>query len=70
MNIATARKNAKLTQTELAVLLGVTTGAVSQWEMVSGTRPTVENARKLMALLPGLTFDDIYPPAVPVGKAA
>jgi transcriptional regulator with XRE-family HTH domain len=67
MRISQARKDKGWTQERLASELGVSRGAVAQWEMEEGTRPDPNNARRLMALLPGLTFDDIYPP---VGQEA
>lgn len=39
--IRIARRNAKLSQGGLAKLLGVTPGAVAQWESAAGTTPSV-----------------------------
>ena len=39
--IRLARRTAKLSQGRLAALLGVTAGAVAQWEMPAGTTPSV-----------------------------
>lgn len=39
--IRQARRTAKLSQGRLAALLGVTAGAVAQWEMSAGTTPSV-----------------------------
>ncbi len=38
-----ARRQAKLTQEALALELGVSRGAVSQWEVPHGTSPSVQN---------------------------
>jgi DNA-binding XRE family transcriptional regulator len=62
MRIAEARKNADWTQAKLAAALGVSRGAVAQWEMEGGTRPDPTNALRLTELLPGLTLNDIYTP--------
>lgn len=61
MDISRARKHHGLTQERVAAVIGVSRSAVAQWEMENGTRPDPANARKLMKLLPGLTFNDIYP---------
>lgn len=58
--IASARKDAGMSQEELARKLKVTRGAVSQWEMHRGTRPDPTNAIRLTQLLPGLSLDRIY----------
>ena len=48
--IRRARTLAKLTQTELAALIGVRRSAVAQWEQVVGTKPTVDNLSKLAVI--------------------
>jgi transcriptional regulator with XRE-family HTH domain len=40
--IRTARQGATLSQAELAIQLGVTPGAVAQWESLHGTKPKTE----------------------------
>ena len=47
---------AKLSQTELAVLVGVQRSAVAQWESETGTHPSVEHLSKL-ATVTGATFE-------------
>lgn len=64
--IRTERKRAGLRQQDIADRLGVHVSAVSGWE-TGEFRPDPTNARRLMELLPDLTFDDIYPA---MGKAA
>jgi transcriptional regulator with XRE-family HTH domain len=66
-SIADARKAAAFTQESLAERIGVSRGAVAQWEMGEGTRPDPTNAAALVRLLPGLTWDAIYP--TPQGAA-
>lgn len=61
MDIKTARKAKGWTQQKLAVELGVSRGAVAQWEMANGTRPDPANAMEMIRLLPGLKFEHIYP---------
>lgn len=59
--IKQARQLNGLTQKEVAAACGVTKGAVSRWE--NGTdEPTARKAIKLTKLLPGLKFEQIYPP--------
>lgn len=65
--IATARRAAKLSQQQLAAKVGVSRGAVAQWEMENGTRPDVENAKTLCKIL-GLTLEQIF--ADQPGRAA
>lgn len=61
MDIATARKARQWTQEDLAIRLGVSRGAVAQWEMEEGgTRPDPDNAMRLVELMPELTLADIY----------
>lgn len=57
--IAAARAAKNLTQEQVAAHVGVTRGAVAQWEMEEGTRPAPEHAVTLGELL-GLTLNDIY----------
>jgi DNA-binding XRE family transcriptional regulator len=59
-SIAAARKHHGHTQESLADLVGVSRGAVAQWEMEEGTRPDPTNAVRLTQLLPGLTLEAIY----------
>lgn len=65
--IATARKAANLTQSQLAERVGVSRGAVAQWEMENGTRPDIDNAKTLCDVL-GLTLEQVF--AVQPGRAA
>lgn len=58
MDIATARKNAGLTQQALADAIGVSRAAVANWE-TGFSRPEVENAKALGKAL-GLTLDEIF----------
>lgn len=58
MDIATARKNAGLTQETLAKAIGVSRAAVANWE-AGHARPEVENAKALGKVL-GLTLDEIF----------
>lgn len=50
------RTRAKLSQTELATLVGVKRSAVAQWESESGTHPSVEHLSKL-AVVTCATFE-------------
>lgn len=50
LRIRQARKNANLSQSQLAVQLMVHRSAVSQWESPSAVLPTVENLIKLARL--------------------
>jgi DNA-binding XRE family transcriptional regulator len=59
--IATARRARNWTQEALARQVGVSRGAVAQWEMLGGTRPAPEQALKLADLL-GLSLSEIYAP--------
>lgn len=58
MNISVARKKAGVTQGELAEKIGVTQGAVSQWEN-GDTKPSVELLPKLASVL-GCTIDELF----------
>lgn len=50
--IRSARKRHGLTQVQLAALLGVSKGAVAQWELdEGGTTPSVENMARLRDVL-------------------
>lgn len=60
--IRAARLRRKLTQRELALLVGVTKGAVCQWEL-GLTLPHPRIAHQLMRALPGLSLAKIYSPA-------
>lgn len=67
MDIQTARAQAGLTQAELASLLTEQTGipvsrtAIANWE--TGVNfPAPRNARAMITVLPGLTWDAIYEP--------
>lgn len=51
-----ARKRVGLSQERLAGEIGVSRGAVAQWEMVEGTAPSVENLIAL-ARCSGLAFE-------------
>ena len=57
--IRIARLRRKLTQQELASTLGVTKGAVCQWEL-GRTVPNPRMAVLLMKALPGLSLRAIY----------
>lgn len=57
MNISEAREKRSLTQTDVAKYLGVTQGAVSQWEN-GMAMPRVELLPKLAELL-GCTVDEL-----------
>ena len=58
MTIKKMREKAKLSQEKLAELLGVTQGAVSQWE--SGeVSPTTDKLPELAKIL-GCTIDELY----------
>ena len=59
--IRAAREAANLTQQDVADHVGVGKAAISRWE-TNVDLPEPRNARRLMQLLPDLTFDDIYPP--------
>ena len=54
--IRRVRTSAKLSQTELALLVGVKRSAVAQWESETGTHPSVEHLSKL-AVVTGATFE-------------
>jgi transcriptional regulator with XRE-family HTH domain len=45
--IRQARRNAKLSQKALAMLVGVHRSAVSQWEQPAGSMPTLENLARI-----------------------
>lgn len=57
-NIYSLRVHFGLSQEELAKGIGVTQATVSAWECGQST-PRKANALKIMAALPGITFDDI-----------
>lgn len=57
MSISTARERAKITQEELARELGVTQGAVAQWESEQ-TKPRTALLPKLADIL-GCTVDEL-----------
>lgn len=54
--IRLARHNAQLSQQELSARIGVTRGAVANWESDSEITPTVEHMIQL-ALLTGVNFE-------------
>jgi len=51
-----ARRMARLSQSKLAVALGVTASAVAQWENPEGTRPSIERL-EIIAELAHVNFD-------------
>jgi transcriptional regulator with XRE-family HTH domain len=57
--IRSARTRRRLTQAQLAEQVGVTKGAISQWEQ-GATRPMPDTALKLLEILPGLRLEHIY----------
>ena len=57
--IRNERLRRKLTQQELATALGVTKGAVCQWEL-GRTLPNPRMAVLLLKALPGLSLNAIY----------
>jgi transcriptional regulator with XRE-family HTH domain len=48
--IRQARRNANLSQQQLATLVGVHRSAVAQWEQPGGSHPTVENLARVAAV--------------------
>lgn len=58
MDIATARKNAGMTQQALSEAIGVSRAAIANWEG-GHARPEVDNAKALGKVL-GLTLDEIF----------
>jgi transcriptional regulator with XRE-family HTH domain len=54
--IKEARRRVAVSQEEFAARLGVSRGAVAQWEMDDGTSPTVKNLEQI-ATLSGLAFE-------------
>lgn len=56
--IQALRRARGLTQAQLATEMGVTQAAVSEWEQVDGSRPSIDRLRKLAAAL-GVTVDDL-----------
>lgn len=57
LNIRKIRERKKMSQESIAALIGVTQGAVSQWES-GNTMPTAQNIIDLARIL-GCTTDDI-----------
>ena len=56
-NLKIIREQRGISQAQLAAMLGITQGAVSQWE--NGTaKPTFDNIKKLAAVL-NCTVDDL-----------
>lgn len=49
--IRLARKNARITQAELATRLGVVPSAIAQWERPRGTAPTATNLARVAECL-------------------
>jgi len=70
MDIKSARIARGWTQQQLAQELGVSRGAVAQWEMKEGTRPDPRHAVSLTKLLASLTLADIYAGNDAQGRAA
>lgn len=58
MDVSAARKEAGLTQQQLAEQLGVSRSAVANWESGVG-RPDIKSAMAIRRVL-GLTLDQIY----------
>lgn len=54
--IREARRRVGVSQEEFALRLGVSRGAVAQWEMDGGTSPTVKNLEQI-ALQSGMAFE-------------
>ena len=63
LNISVARKRCGITQNELAIKLGVTQGAVSQWEK-GLSNPNIEYLPKLAQILECSVDDLLKAPAV------
>ena len=57
LNIRKIRERKKISQESIAAMIGVTQGAVSQWES-GNTMPTAQNIIDLARIL-GCTTDDI-----------
>lgn len=65
ISLPAARKNAHLTQRDLAVICGVSESTVSNWEKFR-TEPTVSQAKKIGEAC-GVFYDDIiFLPSVTV----
>lgn len=47
--IRSSRRNAKLSQADLASLIGVTPAAVAQWEALNGTKPRIDRLEAIAA---------------------
>ncbi len=58
MDIKVKRKEKKLSQSELAQMIGVNQTAVSQWER-GATMPTLDKAARIANAL-GCTIDELY----------
>ncbi len=58
MDIKVKRKQKKLSQSELAQMIGVNQTAVSQWER-GATMPTLDKAAMIANAL-GCTIDELY----------
>lgn len=56
MRVREARKLSGLSQEDLAAQIGVSRGAVAQWEMENGTSPAVDNMVAL-ARVSGMCFE-------------
>ncbi len=70
MNIKMYRRWEGLSQTELAEKLGVTQGAVHQWE-AGITSPSGRTAAAIVRLTDGqVAIEDLYPAQEEEGKAA
>lgn len=57
VDLPTARKHAKLTQTDLAKACGVSVSTVSNWEK-GVTEPTVSQAKRIGQIV-GIHYDNI-----------
>ena len=57
LTLPAARKNANMTQKDLASALGVSTTTVANWEN-GRTEPTISQAREIGVIV-GLSIDDI-----------
>lgn len=64
--IRLARLAANMTQSGLALAVGVTKASVSRWES-GADQPTPARAKDLVRVLPGLTLEKVY---APQGRAA
>mgnify|MGYP002627382321 CR=1 FL=1 len=56
-NIKTIREKSGMQQSQLAEVLGLTQGAISQWE-IGLTTPSIDNLKKLASIF-GCTVDEL-----------